>query len=145
MRDLLTSSLPSMWQFKSGPLLSETRLIAGEKLPGFVGRIIDTTKHFGLKWVIGFSLNFVLCSSKTPPKIQAVAGIERIHSGGQPLCKFFGEKESIYIRKEFNSHRIFLVHQYGRRDVMWIRSLRQNESSAKMGWIRHESGKSSLL
>ena len=22
------------------------------------------------------------------------------------------------MRKEFNSHRIFLVHQYGRRDVM---------------------------
>ena len=28
----------------------------------------------------------------------------------------------IYIRKEFNSHRIGLVHKYGCRDVMWKRS-----------------------
>ena len=45
---------------------------------------------------------------------------------------FFGTKESVYIRKEINSHRIglghqhgrrFIVweHQYGRRDVMWKR------------------------
>ena len=44
------------------------------------------------------------------------------------------QKESFYIRKEFNSQRIglkhqqdrrFIVleHQYGRRDVMWKRSI----------------------
>ena len=44
-----------------------------------------------------------------------------------------GTKENVYIRKEFNSHRIglehkhgrrliFFEHQYGRRDVMWKRS-----------------------
>ena len=55
--------------------------------------------------------------------------IERFHSRGQHLCKFIGTKESVCIRKEFNSHRIVLVHQhacrfivlgrqYGRRDVM---------------------------
>ena len=27
------------------------------------------------------------------------------HSRGQHLCKFIGTKESVYIRKEFNSHR----------------------------------------
>ena len=59
--------------------------------------------------------------------------IERFHSRGQHLSKFIG-KESFYIRKEFNSHRIslehqhgcrFIVleHQYGRRDVMWKRSI----------------------
>ena len=43
------------------------------------------------------------------------------------------QKKVFYIRKEFNSHRIALVHQYGRhfivlehqygrRDVIWIRS-----------------------
>ena len=43
-------------------------------------------------------------------------------------------KESIYMRKEFNSQKILLVHQhgrrfivlehqYGRRDVMWKRSI----------------------
>ena len=40
--------------------------------------------------------------------------IERFHSRG----KFIGTKESIYIRKEFNSQRIFLVHQHGRRFIV---------------------------
>ena len=44
--------------------------------------------------------------------------IERFHSRGQHLCKFIGTKESIYIRKEFNSQRIFLVHQHGRRFIV---------------------------
>ena len=50
-------------------------------------------------------------------------------SRDQHLCKFIGAKESVYIRKEFNSHRtglghkhgrrfIVLGHKYGRRDVM---------------------------
>ena len=52
------------------------------------------------------------------------------HSRGQHLCKFIGTKESVCIRKEFNSHRTGLGHQHGRRfivlghkygcrDVMW--------------------------
>ena len=60
--------------------------------------------------------------------------IERFHSRGQRLWKFMGTKESVYIRKEFNSLRIglehqngrrfiILEHQYGRRDVMWKRSI----------------------
>ena len=55
--------------------------------------------------------------------------IECFHSRGQHLCKFIGTKEGVCIRKEFNSLRIglehqrgrrfiFLGHQYGRRDVM---------------------------
>ena len=44
--------------------------------------------------------------------------IEYFHSRGQHLCKFTGTKESVCIRKEFNSHRIGLGHQHGRRDVM---------------------------
>ena len=58
--------------------------------------------------------------------------IERFHSRDQHLCKFIETKGSVYIRKEFNSYRICLVHQhgrrfidlehqYGRRDVMWKR------------------------
>ena len=43
--------------------------------------------------------------------------IERFPSRHQYLC-YIGTKESIYMRKEFNSHRIFLEHQYGRRDVI---------------------------
>ena len=60
--------------------------------------------------------------------------IECFHSRGQHLCKCFGTKEIICIRKEFISHRIglghqhgrrFIVlgHQYGRRDVMWKHSI----------------------
>ena len=49
--------------------------------------------------------------------------IERIHSRDQHLCKFMGRKESFYERKESNSHRICLEHQYGRRDVMWKRPI----------------------
>ena len=55
--------------------------------------------------------------------------MECFHSRGQHLCKFSKTKESICIRKEYNSQRIglghqhgcrFIVlgHQYGRRDVM---------------------------
>ena len=43
------------------------------------------------------------------------ASIERFHSSDQHLCKFMGTKESVYIRKESNSHRICLKHQHGRR------------------------------
>ena len=32
------------------------------------------------------------------------------HSRGQHLCKFLGTKESLYKRKEFNSHRTGLGH-----------------------------------
>ena len=45
------------------------------------------------------------------------------HSRGQHLWKFIGTKESVCIRKELNSHRIGLGHQYGCRDVMWKRSI----------------------
>ena len=55
--------------------------------------------------------------------------IECFHSRDQHLCKCIETKESVRIRKEFNSQRIglghqhgrcFIVlgHQYGRRDVM---------------------------
>ena len=60
--------------------------------------------------------------------------IECFHSRGQHKCKFIGTKESVCIRKEFNSRRdslghqhgrrfIVLGHQYGRRDVMWKHSI----------------------
>ena len=44
--------------------------------------------------------------------------IERFHSRDQRLCKFMGTKESVYIRKEINSHRIGLGHQHGRRFIV---------------------------
>ena len=44
--------------------------------------------------------------------------IERFHSRGQQLCKFIRTNESVYIRKEFNSHGIGLGHQHGRRFIV---------------------------
>ena len=44
--------------------------------------------------------------------------IEHFHSRGQHLCKFIGTKERVCIRREFNSHRIALGHQHGRRFIV---------------------------
>ena len=71
------------------------------------------------------------------------AAIECFHSRGQHLCKFIRTKESVYIRKEFISHRIGLGHQhghrfivlgrqYGRRDVMWKHSTPMSELVLKL-------------
>ena len=57
-----------------------------------------------------------------------MTSIERFHSRVQHLCKFIGRKESFYIRKEFNSHRIGLKHQHGHRFIV----LRKR--SIELGW-----------
>ena len=44
--------------------------------------------------------------------------IECFHSRGQHLCKFIGTKESVCIRKEFNSQPIGLGHQHGGRFIV---------------------------
>ena len=44
--------------------------------------------------------------------------VECFHSRCQHLCKFIGTKESVGLRKEFNSHRIGLGHQHGRRFIV---------------------------
>ena len=49
--------------------------------------------------------------------------IERVHSHGQHLCKFIGTQESVCIRKEYNSQRTGLGHEYGCHDVMWKHSI----------------------
>jgi len=41
----------------------------------------------------------------------------------QQLYKFIGTKESVYITKDFNSHRIGLGHQHGCCGVMWKHSI----------------------
>ena len=46
--------------------------------------------------------------------------IKCFHPRGQYLCKFIGTKESVCIRKEFNSRRIGLEHQHGRRFIVFI-------------------------
>jgi len=44
--------------------------------------------------------------------------IERFHSRGKEPCKFIETEGSVYIRKEFNSHSIGLVHRHGRRFIV---------------------------
>ena len=44
--------------------------------------------------------------------------IERFRSRGQQLSKFIGTKESFSHKKSFNSHRIGLGHQHGRRFIV---------------------------
>ena len=45
-------------------------------------------------------------------------GIECFHSRGLHLSKCIETKESVCIRKEFNSQRIGLGHQHGRRFIV---------------------------
>ena len=90
--------------------------------------------------------------------------LECFHSRGQHLCKFIRTKESVCIRKEFNSHRtglghqhgrrfIVLGHQYGRRDVMWKHSIVWTQpnyiklplNSACCAWPAFQEGHSHLI
>ena len=48
----------------------------------------------------------------------SITYIECFHSRGQHLCKFIGTKESVCISKEYNSQRISLGHQHGRRFIV---------------------------
>ena len=50
--------------------------------------------------------------------------------------QIYGTKESVYIGKGINSHRISLEHQYGRRDVMWKRFIQVRASSQTKGLER---------
>ena len=65
-----------------------------------------------------------------PSSCKQALSVERLHSRGQNLCKFIETKESVYIRREFNSCRICLGHQHGRRfmvlghrNVIWKHSI----------------------
>ena len=50
--------------------------------------------------------------------------IDRMDWRVQQPCKFVEAKESVYMKKELNSHRIGLEHRHaGCRDVMCIRSI----------------------
>ena len=50
--------------------------------------------------------------------IITITFIERIPSRDQHPLKFAGTKERVYMRKEFNSDRIGLEHQHGRRFIV---------------------------
>ena len=50
--------------------------------------------------------------------IAELSGIECFHSRGKRICKFIVTKESVCIRKEFNSQETGLGHQHGRRFIV---------------------------
>ena len=91
------------------------------------------------KWTNDVMPDFRVVSRRA----QTAFDIECFHSRGQHLCKFVETKESVCMRKEFNSHgtglghqhgRRFIVlgHQYGHRDVMWKHSCL---ISNRVGWV----------
>ena len=100
-----------------------------------------------------FSYDLEMKTGKKKNRNKKRTEIDRFHSRGQHLCKFIGTKESVCIRKEFNSQRtglghqhgrrfIVLEHQYDRRDVMWKRSIERFDSFIKriqtrvaFGWL----------
>ena len=48
----------------------------------------------------------------------------RFHSRDQRLCNIVGTKKNVDVKKDSNSYRICLEHQYGRRDVLCKRSIK---------------------
>ena len=88
----------------------------------------------------------VFCAASSSVTIDfTLADILCFHSRGQYLCKFTGTKESVCIRKEFNSHRtglghkhgrrfIVLGHKYGRHDVMWKHTIKLESSEPVVGF-----------
>ena len=66
----------------------------------------------------------------------SVRSVERFYSRGQQLCKFIGTKESFYIRKSFNTKRIGLEDQHGRRFIVLVQSYGGRDVfSYKVEWI----------
>ena len=74
--------------------------------------------HWLIKRVTNTYRNHFSRSYENRSIIKVKRSIECFHSRGQHLCKFIGTKESVYIRKEFNSHRTSLGHQHGRRFIV---------------------------
>ena len=64
--------------------------------------------------------------------------IECSHSRGQHLCKFIGTKESVSIRKEFNSHRTGLGHQHGRRFIVLGHQYGRRDVLRKHPQLKHQ-------
>ena len=74
------------------------------------------TKDLMENWVKNIwakSMHYTWSSWTEMHKVPRASFIERFHLRGQQPCKFIGTKESVYIRKEFNSHKICLKHQHG--------------------------------
>ena len=119
--------------------------------------ILNCKKRFDKKWLFfAFSLFTMYLFDRRletycPFITSQSNALECFHSRGQYLCKFIGTKESVCIRKEFNSQRtglrhqhgrrfIVLGHQYGRLDVMWKHSLSSSELRKNMTQGQDQEG-----
>ena len=63
-------------------------------------------RHFSPVKSLAASGHFIVHRLKMFVKMKVLSPIECFHSRGQHLYKFIGTKESVSIRKEFNSQRI---------------------------------------
>ena len=70
--------------------------------------------------------------------VEKVQLIECFHSRGQHVCKFVVSKESVCIRKEFNSQGNGLGHQHGRRFIVLGHQYGRRDVMCEL-WSRHES------
>ena len=83
--------------------ISISRNCSSEKCQNVCERLLETIAAFGVRRTMGWLLpltvllSFILGSSSNND----------------------GTKESVYIRKEFNSYRICLEHQHGRHFIVW--------------------------
>ena len=78
---------------------------------------------FLLFFYFKFNLSLYFVKIRFIPKIHlkefsGFPPIQCFHSRGQHLSKFIGTKESVCIRKEFNSNRLGLGHKHGRRFIV---------------------------
>ena len=74
--------------------------------------------HCGFCWfcvIVASTMNHICSLSSMFFFFLVYCGYSVFHWCGQHLCKFMGTKESVCIRKEFNSHGTGLGHQLGHR------------------------------
>ena len=116
---IITTRLPCLMQTNSCEAEFPTFISTfrkRKKISSYHVYVLQKTRYYGLfTWYRSdFRDEF-----RTRMKFVRKQPIERFHSRGQHLCKSMTTNEIIYIRKEFNSHRIALVHQHGRRSSFW--------------------------
>ena len=108
------------YRLKITPLLSSTFLWYSMLGHNKWKRSLHYPYPFGVLWLKGIKPR--LCLTPLSQLIAKGKGqctcIERFHSCGQHLCKCTETRESVNIRKEFNSHRIDLEHQQGRHFIV---------------------------
>ena len=94
------------------------------KAKGLLTRTSFRPKTASKEWLQRCNRSFkwerrwLVCHTRSYSALEGARCIERFHSRCQHLCKCIGTKGIVYIWKEFNSHRICLEHQHGRRFIV---------------------------